>query len=269
MALRAKMNPMFPRSTSSNIRMRPGAGGMAIILCMMATGCKSSQQESSQASPAPVVQGPDKSISAITALIGQYANADNCSQRLEYILNPSKNKEALTSYYADTKSCVLHFQSIDASDCSHITGDRCSVKVTTGSKAGDILWHCIVLTPQGPKVDWRCSVGYNPLPMKTFQALHDIGKRARFRVWAELTDYYNYQYSEARKTMYSVRLGADLYGYVKRDSDLGRRMFDLLKDGKAHAVVVEVVYGRNSRTPSIADITDLPHRGWSEYDGEF
>ena len=69
--------------------------------------------------------------------------------------------------------------------------------------------------------------------------------------------------------MYSVDLpDLDLHGYVKRDSDLGKRIFDLLKDGKSHPVVIEVAYGRNSSNPGIADITDLVARGWREYDGE-
>ncbi len=91
---------------------------------------------------------------------------------------------------------------------------------------------------------------------------------------AKLSDYYNYEFSEARQTHYSLSLedmeGARLEAaYVPRKSADGQKLFDALKDGKEHGVLIELVYLPNSQDSAVATVTRLLGMGWMERPAEY
>ncbi|MBM4028686.1 MAG: hypothetical protein FJ280_25305 [Planctomycetes bacterium] len=65
------------------------------------------------------------------------------------------------------------------------------------------------------------------------------------RVWGKLDDYYNYEFGTADKVAWSIRVsdykGSALgHGYLKKDTDAGKQVFNILRDGKEHKMVVEI-----------------------------
>lgn len=230
---------------------------------------------------APAAAGPGAPSGVeqvVTKLVTDYLNVEDCGDRVQFIVHPDKNGEVLKKHYADPKSCKRKFQSIDAAACQKPTGGRCVVKVNFGKVPGpfgreydDIAPYCIPLEPT-PKIDWRCSAGYNPVALKTFKALHENGKPSRFRVNAELSDYYNYEFRLARAKYYSIKItdkaNEDVYGYVERESDVGKQIFELLKDGTYHSPILELEYKAGSKNPQVATITRMISKGWREYPEE-
>jgi hypothetical protein len=239
-----------------------------------ASAGKSEEQAVSSASTASAKTRERK----VKSLIKSYLNASNCRDRLAYITSPEENREALFRHYADKKTCREKFQSIDASECTQPVDNRCAAKVVFGKSRGnggqemeDWKRYYVVLG-SSPRIDWRCSVGYNPLPLMTFRAMYEQDKPARFRVFAELTDYYNFEFTNANKKMYSARLndkdGVAIAGYVEKQSELGQALFELLKDGKPHPVVLELTYGKESQNSSVVTITNMFGYRWREYPEE-
>lgn len=250
---------------------------ISAFACLVA-GCgkkKVGEEVAPAPSASPTPQTVDKTVERV---LTNWLTADKCADRVQYALSPEKNRAAINERYADKKSCKTAFEAIDATDCLSPTDGRCSAKVTFGKRKNafgreydDVNWYCIALDGM-PKIDWRCSVGYNPTPLKTFKATYEIGKSARFRLLAEISDYYNYEYSHAKAKVYSLALKDDdnesIAGYVDKDSDLGKNLFDSLKDGKSHAVVLELTYRKGSQSASIVTITNMFGHKWREFPEE-
>jgi hypothetical protein len=73
-----------------------------------------------------------------------------------------------------------------------------------------------------------------------------------FTLFCMISDYYNYDFRGGQDTLYSVdmeepKTRVRIHGYVPKDSALGNRVFETLKDGKYHRCTVEVQHiGHNS-----------------------
>jgi hypothetical protein len=252
-------------------------GGLVASGCGKGSGSES-LAASGSASASASAQVPQTVDKVVEQLVTKYLSADDCTERVKFIMNPDKNREVLKQNYSDTKSCKKEFQAIDASDCLKPGEGRCSAKVSYGKKKNgfgveydDVSWYCISLDT-APKIDWRCSAGYNPVPLKTFKATYEKEKPSRFRVYAELSDYYNYEFGGAKNKMYSVKLsderGENIAGYVEKETDLGKQLFELLKDGKSHAVVLELTYKKRSQASGVVNITNMVGKRWREYQEE-
>lgn len=118
-------------------------------------------------------------------------------------------------------------------------------------------------TKQGLKFDWSANVGYNPVGFKAWAA----GTETTYTVRAEakLDDYYNYHYGRAKGTHYSVSLSDRLgefsfHGYVTKDSALGKKLFEILKDGQEHRVTLTIE--RTGRETSVVGIMELVSETW-------
>src|SRR5262249_21505845 len=93
-------------------------------------------------------------------------------------------------------------------------------------------------------IDWEAAVGYNPKPLKTFLT-NKTGEPGTFRVMCDLATYYNFNYADARHSHLSVRIVEvdpfkTTHGYATKDSDVGQRLVQLLEDGKAHPLTLEL-----------------------------
>lgn len=72
-----------------------------------------------------------------------------------------------------------------------------------------------------------------------------------------ISDYYNYEFADLRTDYWSVRIKAeigdeyrteDFYGYVYKDSELGKRIREFLQDGKDHAALVKLAHPKNAES---------------------
>jgi hypothetical protein len=128
-----------------------------------------------------------------------------------------------------------------------------------------------LLTPT-PKVDWRCSKGFNPVPLAEFKAAHDDARAAKLRVYAELSDVYLDEYKGTQDKIFSVRLrdadGAAIHGYIEKDTPIGKVFSNVLKDGKPHQVALEIGYSRRNQDPEAATILTLYGLSWREFPAE-
>lgn len=119
-------------------------------------------------------------------------------------------------------------------------------------------------------LQWPCPKSTaNKVPLATFKATSSEVPTI-FRVSARLSDYYNYDYSGAQKTHYAVEIRdggafdprAKLHAYIARKDPYAADLYDLLKDGEAHAVTVELAYNKRSQSTDVAKLMTFMCAGW-------
>jgi hypothetical protein len=194
----------------------------------------------------------------------------------EYVKDPEVVKEKMKSRYGAKEISVeiIKIQRMD--DKSNLeNGDWVDVSAITVGKnyfgkevEYEQLYH-LQKTQDGFKVGWMESLGLSDMSWDAYKAQRPMGNFT-FRAAAKLDNYYNYGFRGAENTYYSVMILGDetdllpeMYGYIKKDTDSGRALFDLLKDGKAHRVILEIAYVRASQgRDDIVLISDLIQKGW-------
>ena len=94
-----------------------------------------------------------------------------------------------------------------------------------------------------------------------------------FRVVGQLSTYYNYDYGSAERTHFSISLsfpdGESLHGYVPRDSTDGQALYEVLKDGEYHRLILLLRYphdSKNSGGGSVTEIFRFVQREWRQKD---
>ncbi len=89
-----------------------------------------------------------------------------------------------------------------------------------------------------------------------------------FRVWAKLTNYYNFDYDDAEKTHQSIELRdnnrAALTSYIRRTAPTTPALLEVLKDGDSHPVIVELRYLPGSREASVVEIERFLAERWRQ-----
>ncbi|MDC0749977.1 hypothetical protein [Polyangium mundeleinium] len=201
-----------------------------------------------------------------STIVRDYLNQESCLDRAKLILDPGANRAVLAEHYKDQKTCKKPFESIEADDCAKVKeGDYCSVEVVLGKN--DRVYYHIKKTAEGLKIDWRSSVGYNPVSLPYFRTQRLHGTHL-FRGWAKLTDYYNFDYDDAEKTHQSIELrdadGARITGYIRRDAPTAAALLETLKDGKEHAVMIELRYPPESKDSSVVGIERFVAERWRQ-----
>jgi hypothetical protein len=251
-----------------------------VAAAFAASGCKSKKPAAKAdptASAAPAAT-PKSVKEQVERAVKGYMNAPSCLDRLNFVVNAAKNGPFILDHYQSV-GCNVRFLSMDASDCDKPKNDGCVVKVLMDLPAGppgqtkqEEHSYCVVLTPT-PKVDWRCSKGFNPVPLAQFKAAHDDARPAKFRFYAELSDVYLDEYKGTQDKIFSVRLrdadGGTIHGYIEKDTPIGKLFSNVLKDGKPHRVALEIGYSRRNQDPEAATILTLYALSWREFPAEF
>jgi hypothetical protein len=261
----------------------PASLAVAIAAAAFATsGCKSKKTDATKPPPsasAAIAAPPQSQRLQVERVVRDYLNAPSCTDRVPFILNGAKNSTIFLDYYLPV-GCRVQLRRMDASDCDQPKHNGCQVKVIMGvpvaGSPGQVNEeehsYCISFTPT-PKIDWRCSKGYNPVSLLEFKAAHDDARAGKFRVYAEQSDVYLDEYKDKQSTWLSVRLrdanGATINAYTEKANRVGTLLSDTLKDGKPHQVSVEIAYSKRNEDREAATLLTLFGFNWREYPGEF
>lgn len=179
------------------------------------------------------------------AVVKDYRNQERCEDRLKFVAEPEAYRAQFLEYYKDLRTCVVKTVSADATDCKGLKiGDYCTVTVDEGEKTKSS--YCVVQTTDGPKIDWPCSVVYNPISVKSIKATMRVAP-AVVRVTVALDDgsFLGLSESESKK-FHRLRLWdseSNYSSFVPKSSAEGSKLFELVKDGKRHAATLGVAAG--------------------------
>jgi len=204
-------------------------------------------------------------------VVKQYLKAPKWRDRLDYVRSPELTVDAMEKYYTDYPGPVS-FVEMKASEerdgwvTVNVVFER--GRNAFNAPVTDSGTYVLEHTPIGYQIDWASSIVYNPKTVIAFK--NDLATEpVTFRLVAKLDDYFNYECRGANSTHYSVRLteektGESLHGYIPKKSEDGKRLYELLKDGKDAAVMVKLRYVRKAESNSVALIDSYLRSGWVE-----
>ena len=162
------------------------------------------------------------------------------AERRQYVIDTEDFDAGQERYYRNnTKSpddvqCKVN--SVTAGPKPNYLTVRVQRKVVVGtSEQMDVIDCFLFKTKNGLKADWGATIGYNAAGSTAWRAGKD--DTLTLRVTARLGTYYNFGYTNANETHYSILLfdtssgnEVRLHGYALKDSQPGRKLFEILKD---------------------------------------
>ena len=199
-------------------------------------------------------------------VVEAYLLSDTAKDRARFVLDPKTALPRMEKYYRDRNLRGL----LEINAISRVDGEgdpkvgrygeyRADVANRRGST--DVYYYYVKNTKDGMKIDWEAAVGYNELSWSALKATRPT-KPVTMRAEATLQSYYNYAFMNAERTHYSIRFGLKgVSGYVRKDSRLGKRLFDILKDGEEHNLVLSIRFLPNSYG-NVVLIDDLVSEDW-------
>lgn len=179
-----------------------------------------------------------------------YIEAGSLKGRIDTVLDPERVKSRMEQYYEDIRLGDAEVENIvRLSRAGEIkVGEYVKLKVSYTTRNGrfqNTHIYYVKRTTDGYKVDWEASQGLNKISWKAYKTQR-LREPMLFRVTASLSNYYNYEFGNAEYNYLSVKLNdeiiASVYGYVKRESQLGKRLYALLKDGEEHHLILQIRY---------------------------
>ena len=97
----------------------------------------------------------------------------------------------------------------------------------------------------------------NPMSWAAYRATRPKTD-TRMALTAKLSDYYNYDYRDLVDTYWAVNFtdlshkeSADTTGYIKKDTPDGKTIFEILKDGMSHNMILESKYKANDGSNTV------------------
>jgi len=187
-------------------------------------------------------------------VVRSYLAALNWEDRVSYVLYPEIVRPHMQTYYAGRrwKPEEIDFMITTAREPQPTPDGWVAVEARTG-RLLSVLY--LLRVADSYKIDWVSSVGFNSISPASFRATRPR-VFVRFRAIAKLDDYYNYEFSGQENGMWSIDLNeanhGDIgHGYIQKNGPDGHRLFQCLKDGKEHRVVVDLCYTPFSQSPSV------------------
>ncbi len=200
-------------------------------------------------------------------VVEAYLLSDTAKDRARFVLDPKTALPRMVEkYYRDRSLRDL----LEINAISRVDGEgdpkvgrygeyRADVANRRGST--NVYYYYVKNTKDGMKIDWEAAVGYNEMSWNAFKASRPT-KPVTMRAVAILDDYYIFAFRNAERTHYSIRFPLEgVNGYVRKDSRLGKRLFDTLKDGEEHNLVLSIHFLPNSRG-FVVLIDDLVSEDW-------
>jgi hypothetical protein len=170
----------------------------------------------------------------------RYAESTTIDQRLQYIRNPGDYREFLLAYYTDRS---LGYTPKRFGRCTENNGWFALeeyVEARRGNQSIEIsVNRFFKKIGNDYKLDWESSNAYNPISWQEFIALKS-GLIARMRCIASLWESHYDGYFGIRISDYIGNY--QFVAYIDQDSENGKKLFELLRNGGNYAVILDMKY---------------------------
>lgn len=194
-------------------------------------------------------------------IVKQYWDAKHWEDRLAFVKFPETVKPLMARYYAQAASSFpqpyVEIQKPDKADVpigewTEVIVTQSRSKNSLGMMITEVRKYNVQHTPTGYKIDWESSVPYNSMTAAEFNSTKPTNP-VRFRAVATLSDIYPFGDAAFRRRHWSVTLTLRQnatfsnmqylgVGFIERDSDNGKALYEVLRDGSDHAVTVDISF---------------------------
>lgn len=202
-------------------------------------------------------------VSAVDT-VRAYLSVNSWRERLPLVLNPEKVKPLIEAYYGGQAWGGPKFEVLTRTEPTPTQTGRVKVEADLD---GRIVVYVLKKTANGFRIDWEASVGSNAISPEELRATRPTSP-VRLRVSASLGDYYNFEFRNSRDVAWCIDMsdgeGKSIgHGYIKKSTPEGEQLFQMLRDGKRHSIVVEIQYVPNGESARVFIISRLVNAdGW-------
>lgn len=194
----------------------------------------------------------------IVYLVQQYYGAKRWTDQLKYVLDSAKVEPLMKRYYSNGYTPEKIKKSLIAVD-----DDEVAMGKVTRVDA-DMYVVYVKRTGEGFKIDWQATTGTDDYSFEAFMAEKSTVTR-QFRVTARLGSEYASDYGLTAAKYYNVKIGES--AYVLKTSEAGKKLYEVVKDGYTHDVIVQVRYEKKNiksgYTRMFPIIVGFVKEGWS------
>ena len=195
---------------------------------------------------------------SIVYLVQQYYGAKRWIDQLGYVLDSAKMEPLMKRYYSKGYTPEKIKKSLIVVDDDDVAMGR----VTRVD--ADMYVVYVKRTADGFKIDWQATTGTDDYSFEAFMAEKSTVTR-QFRVTARLGSEYASDYGLTAAKYYNVKIGES--AYVLKTSEAGKKLYDVVKDGYTHDVIVQVRYEKKNiksgYTRMFPMIVGFVKEGWS------
>lgn len=195
------------------------------------------------------ITNPQNEEDSIQSVVYQYYAAPKWEDRLAFVLDAEKVKPHMRQQYSN------NYNSRSYSKKNIIVMDE---KISMGQSFKVHVNGSTVIymkkTSSGYKIDWEASTGHNATSIKYFEmnkSTTATNFRGRVILQSDLSDLgyvdeYLHDIGITEDRYYSVSIMDvdynSMYAAVNKTSTDGKRLLNLLKDGKEHKIILQVQY---------------------------
>lgn len=204
------------------------------------------------------ISKPVTTEDSIVYLVQQYYGAKRWTDQLQYVLDPSRVEPLMRRYYSGGYSPEKVKKSL-------ISVDEDDVPVGRVTRVdADMYTVYVKRTADGLKIDWQATTGTDEYSFEAFRAEKSTVTR-QFRVTARLGSEFASDYGITAAKYYNVRIGES--AFVLKASEAGKQLYEVVKDGFAHDVILQVRYEKKNiksgYTRMFPIIVGFVKEGWS------
>jgi hypothetical protein len=220
--------------------------------------------------PAPAAGNPADA----EKVVRNYLRAKTWEDRLPYVMEPERVRPLMKARYEEHGLPTLTAITARLIERKTVPSEHLVVQGAASNGLGIRASYNFPVrqTRDGYKIDWEAAVGYNSTALRAFLIQRPQGA-TRFRLQCELGTFYHGEFFGCQGTHYSVRLKQEeplelAHGFVPKDSAEGKKLFELLKDGKQHEMTVELQnvgpYGQPLERPDagVVSIVRVVSESW-------
>lgn len=203
------------------------------VLCILAMGCGNKTPEQ---------------------VVESYLKAKDWQERLKYVLDADKVKPLMEKHYSIKYERPEKFKVHPAKQIKDqwVEVDTAiSGKNAFGTTVTNDYSYYLQKTSSGYKIDWEASMGQNSLTAAAFKAQRPK-EPIKFRVLGTLSTNYFYVRRGVEETHWSIAIKDSnddfmAYGYIRKDSEDGKGLYEILKDGEQHRLTLTIKWLEDSR----------------------
>ena len=191
-------------------------------------------------------------------VVHQYANATSWQERLRYVKQTKGIREKMAKSY-EGKPVGFEYDEIQKCDSADARiGDVVAVNVVRsglnafGRTVSETVTYYLERTPKGYVVLWEPSTHWLPMGWNPYRASRPT-QPIDFPLVCTLGTSFYATREQIKRTHYSVAVQADtkiglsatVQAFVVKDSAAGKKVFQLLKDGQLHKMILTIQFREN------------------------
>jgi len=195
----------------------------------------------SQKKVTDVTEKPQNEADSIVFLVQSYYKSKKWEGMLDFVLNAETVKQHMKDYYSDRYlPTQITNENISIQGSNFKLNESFVVRTRINTFKDATVY--VKKTSDGFKIDWDASAGFRVA--------------ANFSISSSLDGYYRLLLRDANNV---------IYGYISKVSVEGKKLFEILKDGNAQPLILQIKLDNSLITDeTVGIITKVIAKGWAK-----